>query len=384
VRKSGNGKRSPKDVQDRGSSFKSGMEAFCERHRDWNDRFKTDDPVYAIPRPACSKFVLGELFPKAVVAAEMEFAEVCWRHGHIGVLKARPVTVPPLHRVPLGLNHFSEDDWRFAFGKDPPSEAMLQRVDAKLVVSNDRLLGIIGFLATEPAFLEEFAELRKFFGQVPERYRSDLPQGVPRSHHPLGIPLGSHYGSPEQIASILQRQDPSEIGRRIEVDRDLERYQIRLDAFMRKWCLTRIVTWDWVMPQGPFISDPLPNDAVARPSHGVLIMLPSAYPLKGDDDLQGQIRRFQMQQAEVQGIPKELVALEHHELYAQFAKLIHLDTVLRSRFSDRPPRGYITHLAALSADFLGVSSETTSNYWKWIRSCRKGGRSSIPKLRINS
>jgi len=150
--------------------------------------------------------------------------------------------------------------------------------------------------------------------------------------------------------------------------------------FLDRWGLTRLITWELPDPQGPLLPNVLP-EGPARPAHGIHLFLPLHYPLQGDDDLLGRVREFQRQQANELGLPSGFAGIAHHAQYAQMFRLIHLDRAVRGRFHGRPPRGIVSALEAAAASHLGIGAESVRRLWKWIRTCRRGGRRTIRQLR---
>jgi hypothetical protein len=153
-----------------------------------------------------------------------------------------------------------------------------------------------------------------------------------------------------------------------------------LRLFLDRWGLIQLVTWDLPDPQGPLLPNVL-SEGPARPVHGVHLFLPLHYPLQGDDDLLGRVREFQRQQAIELGLPPTFAGIGHHTQYAQMFRLIHLDRAVRGRFDPRPPRGIVSVLEAAAASVLGIGEESVRRLWKWIRTCRRGERQTISRLR---
>ncbi len=155
----------------------------------------------------------------------------------------------------------------------------------------------------------------------------------------------------------------------------------RIADFLNRWGLISLYDWHLPMPQGPLLPSHLPSGAPAEPRQGVWIILPLHYPLQGDDDLLKEIARLQRRNAVDLGLPAGLWPVKHVKQQARFIHLIHLETVLRSRFDGKPPRGFVGMVEHATADHLGVELGTVQRLRKWVTKCRAGNRNSIPRLR---
>ena len=111
-------------------------------------------------------------------------------------------------------------------------------------------------------------------------------------------------------------------------------------AFCDRWGLIGIATWDLPLPQGPLLPSPLPAGAPALPVHGVHLILPVHYPLKGDDDLLELILGQQRALAEELGLDSAVAGLPHHRIYASILEVVHLERTITHRYAGaRRPRG---------------------------------------------
>ncbi len=327
--------------------------ALRRRHPGWAARFGGDDPVYAIPpaavdalaRPAGSKGV--PVFDEPTAAVEREFARVCESHHVVGVGPDGPVAY---HLLTAG-----------ALDTAAPVIAGLGWTDAQLrtaralvdrgAETRRRLKGVIGWLLTEPAFLDQVAAVRRLYLTLPAGGRPLFPR-----------------------ARVLRVPGDTE-------GEGLGAFATALRALLDRWGLTSLAAWDLPDPQGPLLPDLLPADAVARPAHGVYVYVPVHYPLQGDDALQQQVTEFQRRQAVGLGIDPSFAGNTHHETYERMFRVLHLEGSVRRRFA-RPPRGLAAGIEAASAAVLGLSTDRVGRLRKWVRACRAGKRSRVKALRI--
>jgi hypothetical protein len=325
--------------------FQDEFSAFRHTEPMWLERYPKSEAVYAIPWPLFSSGQLESLFTPSELMSERQFAAICRRHSFIGIRGEQPISFAPLLPAVIGP---STPERQGTSNDGAPNTPQIQMMNRLLDGSDERRLGIAGFLSTEPAFLNEFKALQT-----------------------LAVECHGHEG----ISWPQPRPDP---------ESSTSQYRTRLSAFMDKWCLSQIATWDWALPHGPLVPDDLAPSSSARPKNGVSIWVPSSYPLVGDDELFRKLRNLQKYRAEALGMSAMLVNLQHHEQYAQMARIIHLDTTLRSRFSVKPPRGYAGALDILAAKYIHTTAGVVKRSRKWIAKCRRGERDTILKLRIKA
>jgi hypothetical protein len=223
--------------------------------------------------------------------------------------------------------------------------------------ANSRIKGYAGWLATEPLFLEQ--QIRSL-----EARWNALPEGQ-RPAFPL-------------LRAVRTRVTPDGA---VPAPDALRAFSDDLAAFLDRWGLTQLATWDLPMAQGPILPVLLDADAPAVPRHGLHLFLPLHYPLTGDDDLLGEILRLQQSSVEGLGLDTSLAGLPHHEAYSQILELVHLERAITSRFDGRKPRGFISHLEEAIAESLGVSIAHVQRMRKAVARCRRGERSQVRWLR---
>ncbi len=329
------------------------IDALRGRHPGWAARFGGEDPVYAIPpaaidalaRPAGSKGVA--VFDEPTAAAEREFARVCESSHIVGVGPDGPVAYHLLTASSLD----SAAPVIAGLGWSAAQLRIAGELADRGAETRRRLRGVVGWLLTEPAFLGQVADARRLY---------------------LTLPAGGRPLFP--LARVLRVPGDTEGG-------GLAAFAAALRTLLDRWGLTSLAAWDLPDPQGPLLPDPLPPDAVARPTHGVYVYVPVHYPLQGDDALQRQVAEFQQRQAVELGIDPSYAGNTHHETYERMFRVLHLETAVRRRFA-RPPRGLAGGIEAAAAAVLDLSTDRVGRLRKWVRACRAGKRSRVKALRV--
>ncbi len=218
-----------------------------------------------------------------------------------------------------------------------------------------RLKGYVGWLLTEPAFLDQTRLLA-------ERWRA-----LPEEHRPL-FPLNRAVQLPSDLLWT------GRIPEAITFEEDVR-------TFLDHLGLTQLATWELPEPQGPLLPTRLSPDVPAQPRHGLHLVLPLHYPLQGDDDLMRQVLDLQRRFAREQGLDDSLAGLPHFKAYAGMFDVLHLERTIRSRVgADPPPRGFVGRMEEAIAVTLGISLEKVRKSRKAITACRKGRRAVVARL----
>jgi hypothetical protein len=314
------------------------------------------DPVYSLPDPAirCLAQPRGRkpaLLSKDDARAEKEFTTLCRRHFAIGCWQGQPVRydlLQPRGPVPEPLLEML------------PWTAQQKAGARRLAKGSDerrlRLKGCVGWLLTDPAFEKETKELADQWRALPASERPGFPLGRP---FPLPVGVAAARASPVQAA-----------------------FGPRLKAFLDRWGLAGMATWDLPQPQGPLLPNLLPPGAPALPAHGVHLMLPLHYPLQGDDDLLRQIFNLQRQAARDLGLSESLAGLPHFKAYASLFDVFHLERAVWARLKPRPvPTGFLGQLEEAISNGMNYSLAQVQKHRAAIKRCKKGQRSHISRLR---
>lgn len=333
----------------------SRLEAWRRCHHEWLGRFPSADPIYPIPEQVIGCVPLNSYFDPDAEAAELELAGICREARISGVWRPWPVCydllLPPPPLPPLSTLQSVYPGWT---ARD---HANLSAATGRAATARDRLLGVAGWLMTEPAFRSELADVRADYDALPEGYRPVFP-------------LGRVLQLNSRMLSRTAHPDLTPV----------EPFRERLTQFLDRWGVCWLATWDLPTPQGSWMPHASAPDSVVRPTHGVQVIVPVHYPLQGDDDLLRLIREQQRQQAGDLGLPAGLAGIRHHEQYAQMFRLLHLEHAVFSRFPDARPSGLVSAFEAAAAEHLGLSAESVRRMRRWIAACRAGRRDSIRHL----
>ncbi len=250
------------------------------------------------------------LFTSEEVAAEEAFTDLCERFHAVGCWEGNHVIYHLLKPAPpSGMDLFQGTGWTLA-----AQAAVLNAIDYTSE-RNPRLLGYVGWLLSEPAFLRERDELREAWKSFPVSDRPVFPMG-----RTVSVPMAlSRQPSSSQVA-----------------------FADTLREFLNRWGLT----------------------------------LPIHYPLQGDDDLLHKILEYQQAAARSLGLDESLAGIPHYKTYTSMFKVGFLEYAIRNRVpAERkyPCRGL--HIEGAMADGLAVSVEQVQKCRKAISACLRGQRS---------
>lgn len=321
----------------------------------WLDRVSMDGVAYALPDGLTSSLQRDLRFQKAAASLpnERELWSQCVRSRAVGLLGSRPLAFPYLAgmETPPASASSATAQW------SDESRRALQIVEHKASEVRERLKGYLGWLVTEPLFLEERNRLRTAWRQLPASQTPGFPlQRVPR----VLVPLPDTRPAAELTAPFLAT----------------------LDAFLSKWSLASLATWELPVPAGPLIPDLLPASGRALEQAVVRISLPAHYPLQGSDALLQEIREHQRSLAADQGIPDPVGHMSHYIAYGQMFEVAFWEEVLRRRFEDLRLKGFVSMLEAAIASHLGISVDQVKKHRDAISRCRRGLRHKVPHLKV--
>jgi hypothetical protein len=222
-----------------------------------------------------------------------------------------------------------------------------------------RLKGYIGWLLTEPAFLDDCRALASRRDALPPADRPGFPLRRGLFHPSLPVDF---------------RATASEAG---------AAFATAFFEFCDRWGLAGMASWDLPEPQGPLFPNPLPPGAPALPRQAVHLVIPVHYPLTGDDDLLTRILQEQQCLADLAGLPRSAAGLPHHKAYATILEVVHWERVITGRLGPRPrPRGFVGLLRHAIAATLGIQVDQVEKWRKAISACRRGRRDSVAALKI--
>jgi hypothetical protein len=140
----------------------------------------------------------------------------------------------------------------------------------------------------------------------------------------------------------------------------------------------RMVTWDLPEPRGPLMPSLLPPPAQAMPRHGVHLIVPIHYPIKGDDDLLQTVQDQQQSLARTLGIDESFAGVPYHRAYEHVFQLIHLERAMRARVpAGQSDRDLVGMIKCAAIDVFNVSEDYVDKLRKGISKCRRGERANV-------
>lgn len=330
--------------------------AFRQEHASWHMLARVESPLYSLPpsvidslAPATGR--RAPLLSATDAKAERAFRTLCESYPAVGCWLDDPVCFPfltaPAPPPPAELMQ--------GLGCSLTQQLAIQQVFQDNQERSERLKGYVGWLLTEPTFLEQTRQLSQSW------------QGLENATRPL-FPL-------ERVGRF---RPAAYIG---ELPAEVPSFQRQLQGFLDRWGLMQLSSWDLPVPQGPFLPNPLPPGAPALPAHGIHLVLPLHYPLQGDDHLMRQIFEFQRQAVRALGLDESLAGLPHFQAYAVLFDVLHLERVIRSRLTGSPPPGFVMALEQAITTALKCSLASVQKSRKGISACLRGQRSRVPWLR---
>jgi hypothetical protein len=246
------------------SEDRKGIAAFIARFPEWRDRLKSGEPVYALPpaiiQPLSAKYSSpsathrtttprSPFLTPAARKAELAFAALCGRHG---------ACVAGDHIIGFDLlTPLDEARCRKALGPNGP--ALIAEHLAWYEPARSQALTYMGWLTTNPIYQQEVDALRA--GWTSRRRRYPLP--------------------------LWRCTDPKSADKR---DRE---WVGRFLAFMDRWWLDCLATWDLPCPQG--LLQVLPGPPHENPwlsTTGLTLHFPGYLNLRTTGDLLERIRNL--------------------------------------------------------------------------------------------
>ena len=335
-------------------------EVFRGSHPGWLEKWERIGPVYRLPRQSIiglTRPPVGQrpILDETAAEVEMAFTDVCEVLKAIGYWNGRFIKAGYLVRPdPLpGRRELVELKW--TSHQISSAKRLVEATDS----ISSRLKGCMGWLVTDPDFIQARDKLASLWNTLDEMER------------PFPIQRSVQFDSPSQEAG-KPGEAPAE-------------YQARLNAFLDRWGLTGMLTWDLPQPQGPMFPAQLPADAPAMHKHGLHLVLPIHYPLTGTDDLLQQIRHQQAQLARENGLDPSIAGLPHFEVYGQMLEVDLLEMTIRSRYGSPGRRGgFVTAMEHTIAETLRISVSQVQRLRKGISACRRGKRSSVLWLKTDA
>ncbi len=332
----------------------SAIELFRERHSDWiQARVDAGDVLYRIPSgrffaQSLALFVLSD----ADKEAEAELVNVCNGHGVIGVyenqLISHPLFADPLPMISADAFDMSGLGW---------NERDVFKLSSALMstkVPHHRMRASLGRLMVHARFRLAADQLRRQWWELSNRLRPPLPL-----HRPAQLPVA------------IRRAVETPTYRKASVE--VAEFWQAFDAFLDKWELTGMATWELPMPCGPLDNLALPVSTVAG-AYNFVSRYPWHYPLLDSDDAGETMMDSHRQRAKLYGVKDGM----HWESYAHMASILHWESVLGKRYpKSQRVHKFVGSLIQLLADMIGLSTERVEKLRKDARALQSGRKKQL-------
>ncbi|MEI7687960.1 MAG: hypothetical protein WCL32_23380 [Planctomycetota bacterium] len=333
------------------------LKSFLKQFPHWKDRLTSDSPTYSIPAPAIQPLSTARrrrkaLFSESESSAELAFTKFCEESNLLGFWNGAPICLP----VASAKEPTVRRECLELMGLTTRQIGEVNAGLDDLRPMRQRIKGVMGWLLTDPGFLDETQGLKQRWKILPIGERV-LPLQRPR-------PVGAQ-------PPTAKAADPA-----------LATFTRDLNAFLDKWGLTQMVTWELPEPQGPLVPNPLPPSAPATPAHGIHVFIPVHYHFQQNDDLIRKIEGFQQQLASELQIPSSFAGLAHPEAYARIFDVLHIERSIISRLPNgMTPRGDMGTVEEAICRVLETTLSVVRQARKAISLLRRGLRDKVSWLK---
>jgi hypothetical protein len=340
-------------------SWDRAWKSFAEEHSSWLNGFPAAEPIYLLPKetirllarrnPKGKRFILPHF-----VDSEYAFTALCEAAQGVGVWRGQSIQYGPMtnrQMLPFPVELLK------AAKLSADQQLRLPEASRLAEEPRHRVLGVPGWLLTEPAFLAQTEVLKALWNALPSKEQSLISLSRTR---PGTMPPKNSTVANTQLSAFLSQYE----------------------EFLDRWGLLRMATWDLPLPQGPLLPAPLPVAAAAAPTHGIHLVLPVHYRIQDNDGLVDKILDLQEQAVRQLGIDPSFAGLPHSEAYGQMFEILHLERAIRSR--ERPGNtlhGHGLAMEAAMASCIGPKVATVQKYRTAISACLRGERSKVRMLR---
>lgn len=334
---------------------------FCRDHSSWFVRLDDRQPLLAIPDAALKvlespRMVRGKatfIFDAQTIESEKCFTNLCHRTHAIGVDRNRPVQHPYIALKNNGADALASmlkslpDGWTEAARR--AATAATSRADSTI----RDLKRYVGALISDPSYLEELAAIQQAWTALPEDIR-------PR----IALARSGRFFADDQPVSLRatesQMVSPSEV-----------EFTRALNAFLDRWGLMGLATWDLPLPQGPLLPAMNALQIMQTPGAAVHIAL-TAWQNPGRE-LVEELREHLAIQAESHDLPNSSKRIQLCGKHASFLEIHYLRLALRSRFTEKPPLGFSGAFKDVVARVLGIQEDHANTLIKNLSASRRDG-----------
>lgn len=318
---------------------------FLAIHEEWWRRFGPG-PVYSLPEPVIrhlAKTRNSKHRPRRALInstdkeAEHAFRGACqqFRIGTVGVWDGNPIRYDLLAPTPR-LPEVSKEQ-AAALGWDySPSHAALQReYDHRATPWRRRLLGYVGYLTFDRTYQAERDAIKSRW----------LALAI-RPSFPL-------YAAPSEAVAAGRKPHTY-------LPEEVDRFLGDVAAFLRKWQLAGLETWELPHPQGPLSELPAGLVTQLLGADHILSAVPASFTVPSSEDERKSTLDRQREAARLLGLPKTfpvsgLGGRRDPSLDEGSFRLWFVEQAVRSRHT--LSRGLALRLKLAFIEMLGISEE---------------------------
>jgi hypothetical protein len=286
------------------------------------------------------------------LAAERHLLKICRTANAVGFWQDQPLVYPYLSPRPSSA---ALESLLQGFPEAEKRQCLEATIKADEIAS--RIAGVAGWLCIEPAYRDGVRQLIQRWDDLPPNERPPFP--LSRALRWPNLPEGARPAS-----------------------NAAGRFASELQAFLDRWELMHLATWDLPCPQGPLFPNPLPEGSPAVPAQGIQNIVPVHFPIQRNDDLEHAVTRQQHVLAKDKGIDPSIAGLPHHDAYGQVLQVRHLESIIVQRYTQvRRPKGFMTRIEEAIAAALDCGVDNIQKIRKAISQCLRGKRASVSWLR---
>lgn len=215
-----------------------------------------------------------------------------------------------------------------------------------------QLLAYVGWLVTNPIYLEERDQLRELSNscRLPVVFPVRAPVNLPASYPGEGRPL------PDQDRLFGQR----------------------VEAFLTRWCLMELVTWDLPFPQGPLLGLVGTGRVLETVlGKGAVLFVPWHFRVHAKAEVLEELYKAQRQtgrESPTRFMEQDRWPVEHIETYAKLFLVRHFRSAVASRYSLTSHRDRVGQInRALAQWLIGTNSQEAEHEdqlesaTRWVR-----------------
>lgn len=325
---------------------------FINGHRDWWQRYG-QEPVYTLPEPVIvhlrglrlikdgpSRQIKPALISDKDASAENAFRTTCEHYGAstIGVWNEVPIRYDPLFPPPPSPGDLlAQLNWE---GFGPIAIQQVQDLQQRSASVQHRLLGYVGYITFNRGYQAEKEALRDRWLSLGNCLPFPL---VAANYPPASVPLTEEASSAHRPSTAISSfvQD--------------------IRAFLGKWQLRQLETWDLPTPQGPLVGVQAGLVSQLLGPHHLVTALPASVETPTSEYEHDATHSYQRHGAKLAGLAGKhpLSGLGGRKIHASAEenafRLWLLENTVRRRYD--APWGLVARLTAAFGEILKVNEE---------------------------